>query len=170
MPEVFIIAALTADGCIGKNSGHAADWTSKADKKRFVALTKDAGVMVMGFNTWKTLPFALPGRVNIVYADPNQEGDFTGAERTSLPPEELIASLDARGFKKIAVCGGSHIYTTFMKSGLVTKIYLTIEQVLFGKGVSLFNEQLPESVQLKLVTSEATPEGTLLLEYDVLKS
>jgi len=66
--KTFIIAALTADGYIGKNAKHAAMWTSKEDKKRFIEITKRAGVIVMGQNTWQTLGKPLKDRLNIVYS------------------------------------------------------------------------------------------------------
>jgi len=53
--KTIIISCLTADGYIAKNSTHAAMWTSKEDKKRFIEVTKRAGVVIMGLNTWQTL-------------------------------------------------------------------------------------------------------------------
>ena len=43
MIKAFIIAAVTADGFIAKDAQHSPfNWTSKADKKRFIELTKRA--------------------------------------------------------------------------------------------------------------------------------
>jgi dihydrofolate reductase len=161
--KVFIIAALTADGFIARDEKHSAYWTSKADKKRFVELTKEAGVVVMGSTTYATLPRPLKDRVNIVYS---RSKTYEGAETTQLGPRELIKELEARGFKSVAICGGSHIYTMFMKAGVVDTLYLTIEPHLFGKGITLFNEELNYHLELKnVLQSEST--GTLLLEYRV---
>ncbi|MDO8430738.1 MAG: dihydrofolate reductase family protein [Candidatus Taylorbacteria bacterium] len=163
MIKVFIIAALSADGFIAKNAEHAALWTSKADKHRFIELTKRAGVVVMGNTTFKTLGRPLRERLNIVYSK-NQT--FEGVEMTQKPPLELISDLESRGIKEVAICGGSHIYTMFMKAGVVDTLYLTIEPVLFGKGIGLFNEDL--HYLLKLQSSMASESaGSLLLEYKV---
>ncbi len=164
--NIFIISALTTDGYIAKNSTHAAMWTSKEDKKRFIEITKRAGVIVMGQNTWQTLGKPLKDRLNIVYS-PTTLATVPGMETTTLSPQELVKSLEARGFKEVAICGGSMIYTMFMKSGLVSKLYLTIEPVLFGDGMRLFKEDL--DYRLKLLNCEKTEGGTLLLEYDVIK-
>lgn len=162
MIKVFIIAATTADGYIAKDSQHAALWTSKADKKRFVELTKKAGVIIMGQTTYKTIGRPLKDRHNIVYS----EEDIAGVEVTRKDPRELIAELEARGIKEVAICGGSHIYTMFMKSGVVDTLYLTIEPIIFGKGMNLFREDLHYLLKLKsAVTSESS--GSLLLEYKV---
>jgi len=163
----FIIAALSADGYIAKDpSAPSTVWTSKEDKKRFVELTKKAGVVIMGQNTWKTLGGrALKDRLNIIYS-PEPLGDLPeNAEITILPPAELLKNLEVRGKTDVAICGGSQIYTMFMKSGLVTKLYLTIEPVIFGDGIRLFKEAI--NAKLKLISSEKTDGGTLLQEYEV---
>lgn len=163
MIKVFIIAAVTADGFIAKDAQHAALWTSKADKKRFIELTKRAGVVVMGSATWKTLGRPLKERVNIVYS---KSQSFEGAEMTQKNPVELVAELEQRGFKEVAICGGSQIYSMFLKAGVVDSIYLTVEPIIFGKGITLFNEDLKYHLKLQsAVTSESA--GSLLLEYKV---
>ncbi len=158
----FIIAALSADGFIAKNESHAAFWTSKEDKKRFIELTKRAGVIVMGKNTWKTIGSPLRERVNIVYT---HEPTIEGAETTQLSPPELLKELEDRNFKEVAVCGGSQIYTMFMKAGVIDTLYVTIEPVLFGQGIKLFNEEMTH--QLTLRNIEKAESGALLLEYKV---
>jgi dihydrofolate reductase len=161
----FIIAALSADGYIARDSSAPSTaWTSKADKKRFVEISKRAGVVVMGQNTWKTFGGkALKDRLNIVYSPERLPDMPEGVEITSKAPAELLAELEGRGFKEVAICGGSMIYTMFMKSGLVNKLYLTIEPVIFGDGIRLFRETL--DYKLKLENCTKTEDGTLLLEY-----
>src|SRR3989344_8136395 len=107
MIKTFIIAAMTADGKIARNAGHAATWTSKEDKKFFVERTKQAGVMIMGQTTYETIGKPMPGRLNIVYS----RKDIPGVETTTLDPMTLLADLEKRGFKEVAICGGSTIYT-----------------------------------------------------------
>jgi dihydrofolate reductase len=165
MIKVFIIAAQTLDGFIAKEVNHPAFWTSKEDKHRFVELTKRAGVCVMGSSTFKTLPRPLKERVNIVYS---RHENFEGAEMTNKHPIELLKELEERGFEEVAICGGSHIYNMFLKAGVVDTIYLTIEPLIFGSGISIFNE--PMNVQLELKSHEKTEAGTLLLEYKVLNT
>lgn len=160
--RAFIIAAMTADGYIARNEHHAAFWTSKEDKRRFVELTKRAGVVIMGSTTHETLPRPLKERVNIVYSHSKK---FEGAETTQKPPHELLKELEERGFKEAAICGGSHIYTMFMKARVVDTLFLTIEPVVFGTGIRLFNEDL--HYQLKLVSAGQGEAGSLLLEYRV---
>jgi dihydrofolate reductase len=164
MAHVFIVAAQTLDGFIAKDSNHPAFWTSKEDKVRFVELTKRAGVCVMGSSTYKTLPRPLKERHNVVYSrKENFEGE--NVETTSEAPIALIERLEKQGFKEIAICGGSNIYTMFLKAGVVDTLYVTIEPKLFGQGMTIFNEEM--NIELELKGHEKTEGGTFLLEYKV---
>jgi dihydrofolate reductase len=167
--NVFIIAAVTADGFIARHKDQSSiEWTSKHDKKRFIALTKEAGVIVVGSRTFKTFPKLLKDRLNIVYTrTPERYAGIEGVEATGAEPANLIAGLTERGYKAVAICGGSEIYTKFMKAGVVSKLFLTIEPVVFGAGIPLFNEAVPSRLLLK--NSETLEGGTLFLEYDVVK-
>lgn len=171
MIKTYIIVAQTADGKIARHSSHEADWTSKADKKHFIEMTKKSGAMIMGLNTFKTFPSPLKGRLHIVYSDQdNAEKDNIPdvVEYTKDSPEVLIQKLEERGFKEVAICGGSTIYTMFMKSGLVKNIYMTIEPRLFGQGMSIFNQDLDIKMKLNS-TKTISGENVVLLEYEVLE-
>jgi len=168
--KTFIIVAQTADGYISRfatQGSKSTIWTGKEDKARFIELTKRAGVVIMGQNTWLTLGGkALKDRLNIVYSPTPIEG-MGDVETTTKSPADLLADLEARGFKEVAICGGSQIYTMFMKSGLVDTLYLTIEPVVFGDGIKLFKEEM--DYKLTLVDSVKTESGAMLLEYSVNK-
>lgn len=166
MIKVFLIAAQTADGFIAKDNHHSPFlWTSKEDKVHFVEQTRRAGVVVMGSTTFKTLPRPMKERLNIVYS---RKENFEGAETTQDEPVDLVQKLEDRGFTEVAICGGSAIYTMFLKAGIVDTIYLTIEPVIFGSGMNLLTEDL--NVQLSLVKSHTTESGTVFLEYKVLNT
>jgi dihydrofolate reductase len=117
---------------------------------------------VTGSNTYKTFSGPLKERINIVYS---RSQTFPGTESTEDAPALLLKKLEARGFKEVAICGGEKIYTMFMKAKAIDRIYLTIEPILFGTGIRLFNEEM--LFHLKLVTSAESESGSLLLEYAV---
>lgn len=173
----FIIAALTADGFIAKDAGHSPfNWTSKEDKARFIRLTKEAGVVVLGSATFATFPKPLKDRRNIIYsrtktfAPPEGSALVDGyplVETTQESPADLVKRLESEQAKAIAISGGSQIYTAFMKAGVVDKLFLTVEPVVFGSGIRVFSESL--DFKLRLVSSETTPTGTIFLDYEVIK-
>ena len=55
----------------------------------------------------------------------------------------------------------------FMDAGLVDKLYITIEPVIFGAGMTLFNKKFEKN--LELVSMQKLGEQTVLLEYNVIK-
>jgi dihydrofolate reductase len=164
--NVVLIAAITADGFIGRSSGHAADWTSQEDKKLFVQITKETGTMVMGSRTFETIGRALPGRRNIVLTSRPQSYEAEGVEFTDESPRDLVNRLEDEGTKSLAVCGGAQVYHQFMQAGLVNELYLTVEPVLFGTGVKLFANEL--DIKLQLLSSDKLNEDVILLRYKVI--
>ena len=174
----FLIAAITADGFIAKNPGHVSrDWTSKEDKKFLIESTKRAGVVVMGLNTYRTMRRPFPDRLNIVYSDtkenlapdPTDEWASKGGpvEATQAEPADLLKDLESRGYEESAIVGGATIYTMFMEAGLIDKLYLTIEPIIFGSGMHLFNKDL--EINLTLDSVQKLGEQTILLEYSVVR-
>lgn len=161
--KTFIIAAITADGFIARGHDHGADWTGKADKKIFVELTREAGVMVMGSRTFATIGRALPDRRNIVYTSQPDRINVEDIETTNEAPAELIARLRSEGAAGVAICGGATIYSLFMEAGVVDELYLTVIPTLFGQGVGLFAGPLEQN--LTLLDTKQLDENTLLLHY-----
>lgn len=167
--NTFIIAAISIDGFIAQaESQISTSWTSKADKKFFSERTKQAGVIVMGSTTYKTIGRPLPGRLNIVYSrDLNPPGEQAENLRfTQADPRELITQLAAEGYSEVAICGGASIYSMFMKAGVVDTLYLTLEPVIFGSGIKLFQEGI--AANLTLTEMQNLTDQTLLLSYKVL--
>jgi len=168
--KTFLIAALSADGFIAKDSAHSPlTWRSQGDRKFFIERTKQAGLAIMGLNTAKASKKPLPGRRNIIYADSKDQlshwKEYEEWEITQDDPKELLFHLKKEGHKEVAICGGATIYTMFMEQNLVDKLYLSIEPVLFGKGITLFNKELNQ--KLELVSNKKLGEHTILLEYNV---
>jgi dihydrofolate reductase len=62
-PRVYLVAAVAANGVIGKDG--RLPWRLPEDLKHFKKLTLGHPV-IMGRRTWESLPGALPGRENIV--------------------------------------------------------------------------------------------------------
>jgi dihydrofolate reductase len=163
--NVILIAALSADGFIARSASHGADWTGSADKKIFVKLTKAMGTMIMGRTTFDTIGRALPGRRTIVYTSHPETIDVEGIETTASEPAELLQRLATEGTTGVAVCGGAHVYTQFMAAGLVKDLYLTYIPVVFGQGVTLFNQ--PLSAELEQIETTDIGDGAVLIHYRV---
>jgi dihydrofolate reductase len=167
--KVFIIAAISADGFIAKNSHHPSHtWVSKEDTKFFQQRTNKAGVMVMGYNTYvnRGKPYPNNARKLIVYTRKNIT--LTDAQTTQENPAILLSHLEQEGYKEIALVGGAQIYTMFMQANLVDSIYVTVEPILFGQGIPLFQKPLEQ--QLKLISTKKLGKHSILLKYNVIKT
>lgn len=170
--EVILIAALSADGFIATDNHHlSTKWTSVDDTKRFVAVTKNTGVVIMGANTFRTFNKPLKDRLNVIYSRSKKfEDDFPDNDQimtTDLSPRDLLKMLKEIGHTKVAICGGTEIYTLFLDSGLVTNILLTIEPVILGNGMPFFRADLTTKIKLHLDHHEVLPTGTVFLDYSV---
>lgn len=182
--KVFLIAAISLDGFIAQSPEQISTaWTSGADKKWFNERTKKAGVMVMGRKTQDTIGRALPRRLSVIMTR-NEKGKIKDGKLEMVTcesvksnikgevvfvndePESILKKLEEKGFDEVAICGGASVYTQFIKSGLVDRLYLTVEPVLMGKGVSLFSDLV--DVKLKLVSEKKlNKQGARMLELVV---
>ena len=169
-PELILIAAISIDGFIApadKESLPSTTWTSKEDWRFFTKKSKEIGTMILGSKTFETIGKALPERKMIVMtSEPERYVDYNDPNLffTKSTAEEILADLSKQGCERVAICGGSQIYSLFMQKGLIDRMFLTIEPFVFGEGIKLFsgkNEQ-----KFELVSQEKLNEsGTLVLEY-----
>jgi len=169
--KVTLMMVMTADGFIAKNSNQTStDWTSSADKQIFIERTKEAGVIIMGLNTYKTINKPLPGRLNIILTkEPELETNIPNQlEYTNKPPQELIESLGQRGYKEVILGGGTTINSLFLQAGLINEIQITIEPLLFGGGLTLFRD-LDLNLKLELLEIKDLGQNVVNLRYKVLQ-
>ncbi len=168
--RVIAIAAITANGFIGQTGDQISwDWTSPEDRKHLVKLTKEAGTVVLGVNTFETFKRrrAFPGRRTIIYTrHPEKISDVPDVEATSEAPNELVARLKKEGATGLAVMGGRSIYNLFLAEGALDELYLTVEPVVFGSGIPLFGDA---ETRLKLLDTENLNDNTIVLHYKVEK-
>ncbi|OGG51542.1 hypothetical protein A2704_00795 [Candidatus Kaiserbacteria bacterium RIFCSPHIGHO2_01_FULL_54_36b] len=160
------IAAVTIDGKIALDAGHFSDWTSPEDKDFLHEMLDRSDVVVVGNNTYKTALEPLSKRNCIV---------FTASVRTSEHKSNVLtycnpASSDCipliEKYEKVAVLGGTQTYTYFLENDLLDELYITVEPVIFGRGLNLF--QSTEDVLAKFRLESMRPlneKGTLLLHY-----
>ena len=162
------IAAITLDGRIALGPDHFSDWTSPEDKVFMRSLLDEADVVVVGNNTYKTAIEPLSKRNCIVLT-----GSVADTERKS---ERLLyvnpANADMKDilghYKMVPILGGAKTYSYFLQNNLLDELYLTIEPVVFGRGISLFEhaEGIPAHFSL-LSMKKLNEKGTVLLRYSI---
>ena len=166
--NVVLIMAETVDGVISRSSDEFVDWTGSADKKMFMQLTKEAGVLIMGSKTYDTIGRPLPGRKNIILTrNPERKSDNPDLVYTSDTPKQILLDLEKQGYSTVALAGGAQINSLFAKDNLIDEIMITIAPRIFGDGLRLFTE--PLDLKLELLKDEILEENFVMLHYRVLK-
>lgn len=165
--------AMTLDGIIAKERNQNADWTTKADKKAFVAETKKHGAIIMGDTTFEAIGRkSLPGRLNFILSfTPEKYQDITipgTLEFFKGTPQEVLEQLTNKGFASAILGGGAGTNAAFLAAGLVDEILITVEPKIFGRGLN-FTEGQDLDLNLELLESKELGDHAVQLRYKILK-
>lgn len=164
--KVVLVMAVTLDGKISRHRNDPVTWTGNEDKKRFVRITRDAGVVIMGSRTFDSIGMVLPGRKNIVMTgNKERQSQDENLVFTDAAPEKILAGLEEQGFQEVALIGGSLINTLYARKGLIDELCVTVIPLIFGTGLSLFSDTL--DLNLELLEVEQLDKGALFLRYAV---
>ena len=176
-PKYIAIAAMTLDGKIARHKNHMSNWTSKEDKVFMHALLDKCDAIIVGNNTYKTAIKPLSKRNCIVLTHSKvlppmgegvprsgtDEGFLTYINPQKSDIKKLIRVLN---YKTIAILGGAQTYSYCLKNNLLDGLYLTIEPLVFGKGINLIADDIQLDKKFKLIFSKKlNKQGSLLLYY-----
>ena len=132
-PVIALIAALADNRVIGRHN--RLPWHLPADLRHFKQLTLDKPI-IMGRNTWESLPGLLPRRAHIVISrDPEYRAE--GCILVTSPDAAIEAAGDV---PEIMVVGGATIYRQMLS--MAQRMYLTLVHGSF-EGDALFPEWNP---------------------------
>lgn len=178
--KFIAIAAITLDGKIAKGTKHMSDWTSKEDKVFMRALLDKCDLVIVGNNTYQTAIKPLSKRNCLVFSrsaptqgrSPDQSvganklvsksANLQYVDPNKIDIKKLITKLK---YKKIAILGGAQTYAYCLKNNLLDELYLTIEPLVFGEGISLFgNTVLNNKFKLESI-KKLNNKGSVLLKY-----
>jgi dihydrofolate reductase len=172
--QVSLIAAVSADGFIARSASEPSfDWTRPEDTHFYVQTIKSVDAIIMGHKSFQTFSkYPKDSRWVIYTSQPenfiNPKPQVINATATKDEPKLVLENLAKENCSKVAICGGSSIYNLFINSGLVDKIYLTVEPVFFGSGIKLFSDTVNINVTLNKVHDLSSQ--TKVMEYDVIKA
>lgn len=164
--RVLLLAAITVDGKIARSAHELNDWSSREDKRLFARTSREAGVLILGRHTFETLPAPLPDRLHVVLTTHPERPAPPGVELTAEPPAGIVAGLAARGYTSAVLAGGAQTYRTFLDAHLVDELWLTVEPLAFGAGISLFGDA-PLDLRLALLESRMLGDHAVHLRYRV---
>jgi dihydrofolate reductase len=73
--------------------------------------------------------------------------------------------------KKIAILGGAQTYAWCLEQGIFDELYLTVEPIVFGRGINLFGDKTPLDKKFRLKKIQTfNKQGTILFHYKTQKS
>lgn len=173
--HVTLPVVLSADGKMTKgDNGAAHTWASVEDAAQFAALRARHRLLVMGRHTFETVrPVPDADHLRVVLTSRPHEFEQHAIpgqlEFMDAGPAALVAAMERRGYDTMLLLGGRQVHSDFLAAKLVHELILTIEPVLFGKGLSLLQAQHLIDTPLRLQgVRQLNARGTLLLQYEVL--
>ena len=139
----------------------------------FTEFLNSVDVVMMGRRTFEVVRdlghFELYGKKPLVVLS-SRRLDLSSiqgkVEQMAGTPQEIVAQLEARGFKHVYLDGGITIQK-FLQAGFVHRITVTRVPVLIGEGIPLFGS-LPHDVRLRHTWTRSFPSGLVQSEYEVL--
>ena len=121
---ISLVVARDKNGAIGK--GNEIPWYAPEDLQFFKRETL-GGAIIMGRNTWDSLPFKpLKNRLNIVVSSQN-----CGADLDCRSVSEAVKGAYAQGYRRVYGIGGAGIYREMIKIAdrlLITEVELDVAE------------------------------------------
>jgi len=124
--------------------------------------------VVVGNNTYQTSLEFLKKRNCVVFTTSVKTLKAVNGSCLYVNPKNVNIEklLKDRNCQQINILGGQQVYSWFLKNNLIDEIYLTIEPIVFGFGLSLFKETLKTQKNFKLKSvKKFNSQGSLLLHY-----
>ncbi|WP_339763916.1 dihydrofolate reductase family protein [uncultured Hoeflea sp.] len=176
MPTGHVMMAMSLDGFVARKD-HTLDWLNKqpatGEDHGFNAFMDSIDVLVMGTGSLQTVlgfgewPYAKPVVVlsrSMTNKDlPNHLHDKV--EFSTQTPQELWKTLGQRGQDRVYVDGGA-IVQSFLQSGYVQDMKITVVPILLGDGIRIFGDNGGD-IDLELVSARPFPSGMVDLVYSV---
>jgi dihydrofolate reductase len=171
--RVIAMAVISVDGCLTRHDEAGSGFASREDQEHFRATMRACGATIMGratFDAERERILAAPAGGLLRTVMTRRPADFAALERPGAlefradSPDRIVASLAGRGYKAVALLGGSQIFDLFIEADLVTEWRITVEPRFFGTGARL----LSRATDRRLVLTDRQPlneTGTLLLTY-----
>jgi dihydrofolate reductase len=169
-PTIIAIAAVTIDGKIALHENQQSDWTSPEDKQALRGLLDETDIIAIGHKTYLIHEERLAERKCIVFTRTvtelkQQSKNVLLCNLDNVSPREVLSP-----YRLVALLGGGQMYTHFLEHDLIDELQLTIEPIVFGNGLNLF-EGSPSSIRRPQLVSirELNQHGTVLLHYRKLR-
>src|ERR1700730_6450973 len=170
MRKIRYVVATSVDGYIaGPNGG--ADWIQNHPEVDFAALWTQFDTGLMGRRTYEAArkrlgEAAFAGLTTIVFSQTMKQQDYPEVTGGSGVTPAWVEALQTRSGKDIWLFGGSELFRSFLDSGHVDSVEVTVIPVLLGSGVPLLPPPY-NPTKLRLFSSKIYRSGRVSLAYEV---
>jgi dihydrofolate reductase len=171
MTKVTLYIAASLDGYIARNDG-GIDWLSILDTEGedfgYTAFYESIDAIVLGSKTYEVgLGFnqwPYPEKKSFVFTQRHFQSDREDVVFVSEPVKQVLADIEAQGFKNIWLVGGGALINSFLQHSLIDEYIISTIPIILGGGVRLFPAPSPEE-KLELINSIQYPSGLLQAHY-----
>lgn len=167
--KVILYMAISLNGMIAKSDDDTS-WISKEEWDSYSLTVRTAGNLIVGHRTYGILTkqpeFSEFKDVKLVVVAEKVFQTLIPNHLVAHSPKEALKTLS--DFEQVVVAGGGALNASFVEENLVDEIYLDIEPIILGKGISLFRDKDFER-KLKLLGQKKITDNEIQLHYQVLK-
>jgi len=163
--------AITLDGFIADLDGKCYDWISDEDEQVYMDMISKAGCAIVGRKTFEQYREDFPhenGAMTFVYTTDESHEDEEGITFLNGSPEQVVETVEAKGFSEMIVTGGGKLNGSLAEAGLIDEIIVSIYPVMLGEGIPLFGTHKPK-MNLELLSTTNEIDGIVKNHYKVQK-
>ncbi len=165
--RIDLFAAMTVDGRIAQHEYHGNDWTSSEDNAFLRNAMEEYDLIVVGFRTFQVASKVFSKYPCLVLTKEEvEEGEEGSVSYFNYNKGDIQDRLKALEVERVAVLGGTFVYSDFLKRKLFDNLYLTIEPLIWGSGLPLCDHGQVIEQHLTFVEAKTlNKQGTVLLHY-----
>jgi dihydrofolate reductase len=168
--KTLLYMAVSANGCIADSRGNT-PW-SDAEWKNFNKAARSCGNIIVGRTTFKLMAksgdFDRMGKACVVVVSRTLKITSVRGCNVVSTPKEALKFIQAKGFSKAFIAGGTKLNSSFIEQKLVDEMVLDVEPHLFVGGMPLLESAKPFVQSLKLVSAKPY-RGGVSLHYRLAK-